>query len=177
MKFPICICLLICMHIGFAQNKILYGANNLQDTIAKRDIQKIELPWGNLGRNMLVINQNDSKNLIRKSSVWGIERNKKILRFYEGNTFELIDTNAIAIYKTYSRHPVYYFGEFLDSDVLLLTRKKVMNALGIEKFAKVYQSSTTLQRVLFYVDDYRVSINKPSITKNKKIRWKLLNFL
>ncbi len=157
-KEIICHFLPLFINYANAQNKIFYDAYKVQYTTALNNIKKIKMPWGNLGGNVVSIYTDGSKILFRKKDIWGIEKNNLVLRFNEGYTLQLVDTNAIIIYKTYARRPVYYFSENLNSKAVLLTRKKIMKAFDIEKFPQVYKKSLVLRQVLFYTDDFRVSV-------------------
>lgn len=159
MKFLVCICLLLYINAVRAQNKIFYKVDDLNDTTANNNIAKIKMPWGNLGNNVLIICDDASKIKLQKKNIWGIEKNNIVLRLNEANTLELIDTSAVIIYKTYARHPVYYFSKSLNSKAIVLSRKNVMKAFDINRFPQVYKKSLMLRQVLSYTDDFKVSVS------------------
>lgn len=138
------------IHIGnmlYSQNRIFLNASNLFDSASEKNINRIRIPWGNHGRFLLVIKNDGTKTRIRKKDLWGFQKkDKKVLRFYQGNTYEIVDTIALVIiYKTYSPKPVYYFSESLESRALLLGKKKMIKILGIDRFIQLYKKSPLIR--------------------------------
>src|SRR6266516_909406 len=120
MKIIVCIYLMLNVKMIYSQNRIFFKVTDLSDTISRQNIKKIKMPLGHIGRSIVVIHNDETKTHFRKKSIWGFETaNKEILRFYQGDTFEFVDTTAIIIYKTWARVPVYYYSEKLDSDIKL----------------------------------------------------------
>lgn len=151
MKVILSFCLMLNVTVIYSQNRIFLKAPDLSDTSTDENIRTIKIPWGRLGSSVLVIYKDGTKSYFRKRSIWGIEKAKKeIIRFYEGDTFELVDTTEIIIYKTWSRHPVYYFSEFVNSDVKIFSKKKVMKVLGDYKFVQLYKKSLLVRRLSEY---------------------------
>jgi hypothetical protein len=134
---------------AYSQNRIFIKGSDLYETSIGDDIKKIKMPWGRLGSSIVVVYKNGTKSYFRKKAIWGFENDdKKILRFKDGNIYEVVDTSIVIIYNTYSRSPVYYFSRSLDSDVLLLTRKKMIKTLEIDTFAYLYKKSPFMRRLI-----------------------------
>ena len=151
MKVILCIYLMMNVKMIYSQNRVFLKVTDLADTIPGKSIKKIKMPFGRFGQNILVINMDDTKSHLRKKSIWGYEKsNKEIIRFYQGDTFELVDTNAIIIYKTWARVPVYYFSVKLDNDVKLFSKKRLVKQLGQDRFAQVYNKSPIVQKLSQY---------------------------
>jgi len=151
MKVILSFCLMLNVTVIYSQNRIFLKAPDLSDTTTDENIRTIKIPWGRLGSSVLVIYKDGTKSYFRKRNIWGIEKAKKeIIRFYEGDTFELVDTTEIIIYKTWSRHPVYYFSEFVNSDVKIFSKKKVMKFLGDYKFVQLYKKSLLVRKLSEY---------------------------
>ncbi|ASZ09599.1 hypothetical protein KTO58_28040 [Chitinophaga pendula] len=151
MKTILCIFLMLNAIMIYSQNRVFIKAPNLTDTLADENIKKIKMPWGRLARNVLVIYKDGTKAHFQKRSIWGFEKpNKEIIRFYEGDTFELVDTAVVIIYKTWSRRPVFYFSEFIYSDVKLFSKKKIIKVLGNYKFELLYKKSNLVRKLCEY---------------------------
>lgn len=149
MKSILCWFMICCINKSYPQNRILIKSLDLYNTPAGNDIKKIKMPWGRLGSNIVVIRMNGSKYYFTKKTIWGFENeDKKVLRFNKGNIYEVVDTSVVIIYKTFSRSPVYYFSSSLDSDVMLLTRKKMIRTLEVDTFAHLYKKSLLVRRLL-----------------------------
>lgn len=151
MKVILYILLMLNANMIYSQNRIFIKTPNLTHTIIDEKIKRIKMPWGRLGRSVLVTYKDGTQSHFRKKNIWGFEKaNNEIIRFYEGDTFELVDTNIIIIYKTWSRHPVYYFSEFLDSDVKIFSKMKVIKVLGDYKFVQLYKKSLVVRQLSEY---------------------------
>lgn len=134
-----------------AQNRVFLKASDLSDKLSGKNIQKIKLPWGRLGKSILVIYKDGTKTHVRKRSIWGFEKgDKTVLRFYDGETYQVVETGTIVIYKTYSPHPVYYFSERLDSKVILVSRQKMIKTLDTDTLVKAYKKSRLVRLLLYY---------------------------
>lgn len=156
MKISLFIFLILIINHAVAQNRIFYNAVELKHADTTAAVKKIKLPWGNFGSNVVSVNADGSRISVCKKDIWGIEKDNVVLRFNEGIMLELLDTNSIIIYKTYARHPVYYFSENLNSKAIILSRRKLMQAFDIDRFPQVYKQSLALRTALFYTDDFRV---------------------
>lgn len=148
MRYIIILSLILSWNYADSQNKIFYKSADVYNyVVPEQGIKKIRTPWGNHGRFLLLIKNDESKTKIRKKDLWGFQNaQKKLLRFSQGNTYEIVDSIALVIiYKTYSPKPVYYFSESLESKVLLLEKKKVIKTLGIDKFNQLYKYSPLIR--------------------------------
>ena len=150
MKLIFILTFMLCMRITYSQDKLFIESPTLQDSVFNKSIRKIRMPWGNPGRFVLIVYSDGRKVKVKKKSVWGFETSKKkILRFYNGQTFQLIDTNAVIIYKTYSPRPIYYFSKNLSSEVKLLDRKELFHALTDEELVNSFKRSTIIRKWIF----------------------------
>lgn len=148
MKTILIIYLILSGSITYSQDRIFYKATDVNSpAISGQGIKKIRTPWGNHGRFLLLIKNDGSKTKIRKKELWGFQNTKyKTLRFYQGNTYELVDSSDIIIlYKTYSPTPVYYFSRDLESKTFLVGRKKMIKILGIDRFIQLYKKSPLIR--------------------------------
>lgn len=150
MKFILCLFFLLSMRTTYSQDKLFMESPSSEDSIINTSIKKIKMPWGNPGRFVRIVYNDGSKVKIKKKAVWGFENSKKkILRFYNGQTFQVIDTNAVIIYKTYSPRPIYYFSKNLDSNVELLDRKELFHALTDEELVNSFKQSAIIRKWIF----------------------------
>lgn len=149
MKSILCFYMICCVTAASPQNRIFIKGSDLCGASILHDIKKIKMPWGRLGGSIVIINKNGTKSYFKKKTIWGFENDRKeILRFNEGNIYKVVDTNIVIIYKTYSKSPVYYFSSNLDSDVMLLTRKKMIKTLEVDTFAHLYKKSFLVRQLL-----------------------------
>lgn len=134
---------------GFSQNRILYKASDITDTY-KNDITRIRTPWGNHGRFLLAIKNNGSKIKIRKKELWGFQNNKnKMLRFCQGNIFEVVDTTSfLVIYKTFSPKPVYYFSATIESKTYPIGKRKMLKVFGEDIYLEICKKNRLVQQLL-----------------------------
>lgn len=143
-----CLCLVATLHAGNAQNKIFYSSAGLTNPASNDStIDKIRLPWGRLGRNILVKYANGSQLYYTKKKIWGFEKDGRKLRLYDREIFEIVDSNVIVLYKTYSPHPVYYFSEHLDSSVNLLERAKLIKILNAETLLALWKENGIVRQM------------------------------
>ena len=150
MKKIVLIYLVVFFQKAQGQNRILLKAEQLFKPEGTKEVVQIKLPWGNWGKKVVAVYKDGTKEFFNKKDIWGIRRSNKneVLRFYNGMTFKIVDTNIIILYQTYSPHPVYYFSEFLDSRAFPFDRKKVMSALDEDKLVQLYKKSYLLRRLL-----------------------------
>lgn len=147
-KFLLCIYLLLNKAAVYSQNRVFLFAPNCSDTVSEKEINRIRIPWGNHGRSILAFYNDGTKSSFDKKTIWGFKkRDNHVLRFYKGNTFQIVDTGLVIIYKTYSPHPVYYFSENLESKIILLGKKKMIKELGIDKFIQVYKKNPLVKEL------------------------------
>lgn len=141
---------MLSIRITYSQDKLFIDSPTSQDSIFDKSIKKIRMPWGNPGRFVLIMYNDGCKVKIKKKSVWGFENSKnKILRFYKGQTFQLVDTNAVIIYKTYSPRPIYYFSKNLIGEVKLLDRKELFHVLTDEELVNSFKQSAIIRKWIF----------------------------
>ncbi len=133
-----------------AQNRIFINAGNLKDTILVDTITKIKIPWGNLGSTVITFNVNGTKSIFKKRAVWGyqIKKEKGIKRFYDGQIYSVVEMDEIIIYKSYSRHPEYFFSDNLNSSIKELSKRKIIKTVGRDRFIKEYQKSKLLRTLI-----------------------------
>jgi hypothetical protein len=149
MKSVAFVILLVITQNSFSQNRIFVRSTDINDQ-PDSNIKKIELPFGDWGSTVKVIYRNGDKSTLKRNLIWGfqIAGEKEIKRIYKGQIFDVVDTSIIVIYKTYSRHAAYYFSSNLDSPLEYLDKKKLVEAIGREKYDEAFQKSPLLQHVI-----------------------------
>ena len=87
--------LVLLSHKVQGQNQVYTKAEQVSITVYQKKIDKIKLPWGNLGKVVIVFSKNGSVERLRKDSIWGIKREVKneFIRFYDQKTFKIVDTS------------------------------------------------------------------------------------
>lgn len=149
MKTLLCLCCLFVCYSGDAQNKFFYSSSDLANVGEEgHGIAKIRLPWGRLGKNILVKYTDGCQTSYSKKAIWGFEIDGRKLRLYNGEIFEIVDTGTIVLYKTFSPHPVYYFSEHLDSSVNLLERAKLIKVLNEETLFALWKENGIIRQML-----------------------------
>lgn len=149
MKALLCIFCVFSVCSGYTQNKIFYSSADVANAVEEtHSIGKIRLPWGRLGKTIRVNYTDDCEASFGKKGIWGFEKDGRKLRLYEGEIFEIVDSGAIVIYKTFSPHPVYYFSEDFNSNVLLLQRRKLVKTLPPEKLVLIWKEDGLLKQLL-----------------------------
>ncbi|MBE7170493.1 MAG: hypothetical protein INR73_07880 [Williamsia sp.] len=148
MKTLLCLCCLFVCYSGDAQNKIFYSSSDLANVGEEgHGIAKIRLPWGRLGKNILVKYTDGCQTSYSKKAIWGFEKDGRKLRHYNGEIFEIVDTGTIVLYKTFSPHPMYYFSKDFQSDIMLLERSKLMKALDALTLVRLWKENNLVKQI------------------------------
>ena len=128
MKYLFIAFLLIVFTEAKAQNRIFINSTDLKDTVLADTISRIKIPWGNLGSTIITLNNDGTKSVFKKRKVWGyqIKKEKGIKRFFDGQIYSIVEVYEIVIYKSYSRHPEYFFSENLNSSIKPLSKNRII---------------------------------------------------
>lgn len=149
MKALLCIFCVCSFFSGYTQNKIFYSSADLVNAVEKaHSIGKIRLPWGRLGKTIRVNYTDGCEAVFGKRTIWGFEKDGRKLRLYDGEIFEIVDSGAIVIYKSFSPHPVYYFSEDFNAAVVLLETRKLKKGLNDEKLVEAYKQFKIIRDTL-----------------------------
>lgn len=149
MKVLLCIFCLLLFCSGYAQNKIFYSSGDVMNTVEENhSIDKVKIPWGRLGKSILVKYADGCEASFGKKAIWGFEKDGRKLRLYEGEIFEIVDSGVVVLYKTFSPHPVYYFSENFNSKVLLLQKRKLVKTLPPEKLVLIWKEDGLVKQLL-----------------------------
>lgn len=152
MKLLFILLFTITIKISPGQSRVFYKADDLADSLSLNNIKKIKMPLGRLGSHIQVEYNDGSKKSVRKKEIWGFQSNKKeIFRFDDGNTLILVDTNAIDIYKTWARYPVYYYSPDLKSRAIVFSKKSLLKSLGVDEYNRVCKASSLARRLSKYL--------------------------
>ena len=149
MKVLLCICCMLLFWGGYAQNKIFHTSADVRNTVEEiHGIEKIRLPWGRLCKSIRVNYADGCQAMFGKSAIWGFEKDGRKLRLYNGEIFEIVDSGAIVLYKSFSPHPVYYFSEDFNAAVVLLETRKLKKGLNDEKLLEAYKQFKIIRDML-----------------------------
>ena len=149
MKTFLCLCCLFVCCSGYAQNKIFYSSSDVANVGEEgHGIAKIKIPWGRLGKTIRVNYMDGCEAVFGKRAIWGFEKDGKKLRLYDGEIFEIVDSGVIVFYKSYAPHPVYYFSEDFNSNVVLLERPKLLKVLPPEKLVLLWKEHGIVKSIL-----------------------------
>jgi hypothetical protein len=149
MKVLLCIFCVLSFCSGYAQNKIFYSSDDVMNTVEEtHSIDKVRIPWGRLGKSILVKYADGCEASFGKKAIWGFEKDGRKLRLYEGEIFEIVDSGAIVLYKTFSPHPVYYFSEDFNANVVLLATGKLKKVLNDRKLVEAYKQFKIIREIL-----------------------------
>lgn len=148
MKALLFICCVFSFNRGFTQNKIFYSSSDLANVAeGKHSLAKIKIPWGRLGKSILVKYTDGCQTSYGKKNIWGIEKDGRKLRIYDGEIFEIVDSGVVVLYKSFSPHPVYYFSEHLNSSVNLLERTKLIKLLNEETLVALWKENGIVRKM------------------------------
>lgn len=149
MKVLLCIFCMLSFCSGYAQDKIFYSSGDVMNTVEEtHSIDKVKIPWGRLGKSILVKYADGCEASFGKKAIWGFEKDGRKVRLYEGEIFEIVDSGVVVLYKTFSPHPVYYFSQDFNSNVLLLQRRKLVKTLPPEKLILIWKEDGLLKQLL-----------------------------
>lgn len=148
-KILLCCCCLFLFCSVTAQNKIFYSSSDVANVGEEgHGIARIKIPWGRLGKTIRVNYTDGCEAVFGKRAIWGFEKDGRKLRLYDGEIFEIVDSGVVVLYKSFSPHPVYYFSEDFDSNVLLLERPKLIKALPPEKLVLLWKEDSLLKKII-----------------------------
>lgn len=149
MKILLCIFGVLSFYSGFTQNKIFHSSADMAKTIEEaHPIDKIKLPWGRLGKSIVAKYKDGCEASFGKRAIWGFEKDGRKLRLFDGEIFEIVDSGAIVIYKSFSPHPVYYFSVDFKAAVVILEGRKLKKELSDEKLVEAYKEFSLIREIL-----------------------------
>lgn len=149
MKNLLCLCCVFFFYFGHTQNRLFYSSSDLANLSDEtHGVAKIKIPWGRLGKSILVKYTDGCQTSYGKKAIWGFEKDGRKLRLYDGEIFEIVDKGTIVLYKSFSPHPVYYFSEHLDSSVNLLERAKLIKILNEEILFALWKENGIIRQML-----------------------------
>ena len=149
MKVLLFICCVFFLNRGYTQNKIFYSSSDLANVGGeKHSVAKIKIPWGRLGKSILVKYTDGCQTSYGKKDIWGFEKDGRKLRIYDGEIFEIVDSGVVVLYKSFSPHPVYYFSEHLNSSVNLLERTNLIRLLNEETLVALWKENGIVKQML-----------------------------
>lgn len=149
MKALLCIFCVFSFCSGYTQNKIFYSSDDVTNTVEEtHSIDKVRIPCGRLGKSILVKYADGCEASFGKKAIWGFEKDGRKLRLYNGEIFEIVDSGAIVIYKSFSPHPVYYFSEDFNAVVVLLDTRNLKKGLNDQKLIEAYKQFKIIREML-----------------------------
>lgn len=132
------------------QNRIFATSQQLNDTLQGKDIKKIKMSWGYLGKKIKVTYADGTDSLIDKKSLWGYQKAKeRVTRIFDQRPYEVLETGQIIIYKSANVNgTTYFFSKDLNSDLKVLNQKKLLKELGDDGYLKATKGSALLRSLI-----------------------------
>ena len=135
---------------GFSQNRIFMRSADIYDSSSSASIKKIRESWGRLGKYIIEIDSAGGKTKFKRKKIWGYKRvhDNNIKRMFDGDTCLVEEISEVIIYKYYVKHGTYFFSTVLDSPIILLNKRKLIKAIGNDRYLKLCSKSLLVKQLM-----------------------------
>lgn len=133
---------------GYSQNRIYHSSDDIKlQSAGQCRIEKIQIPWGRLGKSIRVTYADGAKTDFGKRAIWGFEKDGKKYRLYDAEIFEIVDSSVIILYKSFSPHPVYYFSKDFQGNVVLFERPKLIKEVDAQALVRLWKENSLVKQI------------------------------